>query len=151
MRLCRQRCSRCFLVLAVFAVTAVSASEQGPVKFVMHRVGQFRSEACNVGDFNNDGKLDIVAGPYWYEAPDWKAHKFRELRGDVNAKGEGYYDDYMNAQLDVDGDGLLDVIRSCRFAKRMEWYRNTGPGGGEWPMAVGEENGTRQSNSQLPS
>ena len=33
------------------------------IKFVIHRVGSFRSEACGVGEFNDDGKLDIVAGP----------------------------------------------------------------------------------------
>lgn len=36
------------------------------IKFVMHRIGTFRSEACCVADFNNDGKLDIAAGPYVY-------------------------------------------------------------------------------------
>jgi hypothetical protein len=41
------------------------------IKFAMHRIGTFRSEACGVGDFNNDGKLDVVAGPYVYLAPDW--------------------------------------------------------------------------------
>ena len=43
-----------------------------PVRFVTHGVGQFRSEACCVGDFNNDGDLDIVVtgkwgGPVYFE------------------------------------------------------------------------------------
>ena len=42
----------------------------------MHRIGNFRSEACCVADFNNDGKPDIVAGPYLYLAPDWKPQRF---------------------------------------------------------------------------
>ena len=39
------------------------------LRFVVHRVGTFRSEACGVGDFNNDGKPDIVAGPFLYLGP----------------------------------------------------------------------------------
>jgi hypothetical protein len=42
---------------------AARAAAPGALKFVMHRLGTFRSEACGVADFNNDGKLDIVAGP----------------------------------------------------------------------------------------
>ena len=59
-----------------------------PVQFVMHRVGTFRSEACGVGDFNNDGTLDIVAGPYLYLGPDWKAQKIRTLEGNVDGPTE---------------------------------------------------------------
>jgi hypothetical protein len=107
-----------------------------PVKFVMRRIGNFRSEALGVADFSKDGKLDVVAGPIWYEAPDWKPHKFRTLRGSVDQAGKGYYDDFANLPLDVDGDGLLDVITCCWFATRTDWYRNTGPDGGDWPAAV---------------
>jgi len=108
----------------------------GEVKFVAHRVGQVRSEACGVGDFNNDGKFDIIAGSHWYEAPDWKGHKFRTLRGKVDDTGKGYYDDFMNLPLDVDGDGWLDVVTCSWFAEQIDWYKNTGAKGGEWPMTV---------------
>ncbi len=139
-----------FVALLVSAGCSASTQSSKPVKFVAHRVGHFRSEACCVGDFNNDGKLDILAGPYWYEAPYWKAHKFRALEGKVDAqgnthtvdeKGIGYWDDFMNVPLDVDGDGLLDVVTCGWFSKQVEWYRNTGAAGGEWPMTVADKNG----------
>ncbi len=138
-------------LLTVFALSAASepqaAEPKGkkgaaaePVKFVMHRVGKFRSEACGVADFNKDGKLDIVAGPYVYLAPDWKPHKIRTLEGSVDEQGKGYYWDFMNAPLDVDGDGRLDIV-NCEWRGTAEWFRNVGFGGGEWPRAVIEKNG----------
>jgi len=120
-----------------------TAKKGGKVTFKMTRVGTFRSESCEVGDFNGDGKLDIVAGPYWYEAPTWKPHKYRTLRGKVDDKGIGYRDDFANLPLDVDGDGKLDVVTCCWFAKQMDWYRNTGKDG-HWPMKVIDKSGNHE-------
>src|SRR2546430_13976592 len=33
---------------------------------------KFWSEGASFGDFNHDGKMDVVAGPFWYEGPDFK-------------------------------------------------------------------------------
>src|ERR1700730_3485909 len=38
----------------------------------------FRSEGVAVADVNKDGKMDIIAGDVWYEAPDWKMHVIRK-------------------------------------------------------------------------
>ena len=122
------------LVLILCAV-----SFAGPPKFEMHRVGNYRSEPCGVGDFNNDGKLDIVAGPYLYLAPDWKKVEIRKLKGKVDEKGVGYMYDFMNAPIDVDGDGLLDVVSVSWHEKHSIWFRNTGDKGGLWPAQVVEK------------
>ena len=107
----------------------------------MHRIGTFRSEACCVGDFNNDGQLDVVAGPYLYLAPDFKPQKIREVPGKVNNRGIGYYNDFMNLAMDVDGDGLLDVVSCDWFSKRATWYQNPGKAGGLWKEHLVEQNG----------
>src|SRR5437870_1476320 len=39
----------------------------------------FRSEGVTAFDVNKDGKIDIVNGEVWYEAPDWKMHEIRSI------------------------------------------------------------------------
>ncbi len=40
--------------------------------------GAFRSEGVAAADVNHDGKIDVLAGDVWYEAPDWKMHEIRK-------------------------------------------------------------------------
>jgi hypothetical protein len=102
----------------------------------MQRVGTFRSEAVCVGDYNNDGKLDIMSGPNLYLAPDWKPVEVRKLAGAVDEKGMGYTHDFANLPMDVDGDGLLDVIAAFWHEKSISWFRNPGPAAGLWKETV---------------
>jgi len=128
------------LLVALNAAAADPPEETGP-SFRMHRVGTYRGEACGVGDFNKDGKLDIVALPYLYLAPDFKPVQICEVQGDVDESGKGYHDDFMNAPIDADGDGWLDVATCTWFAKKAEWLRNPGAAGGDWSRHLIEEYG----------
>lgn len=110
-------------VLNCFLCATLSWAESPT--FELHRVGSYRSEACGVGDFNNDGKLDIIAGPNVYFAPDWEPVQVRTLLGSVDQQGNGYMYDFMNLPLDVDGDGRLDVVSCSWHEKRSVWFRNT--------------------------
>src|SRR6478672_8631784 len=41
----------------------------------------FMCEGANFGDFNHDGKADIVSGPYWYEGPDFtRRHEYMPVQ-----------------------------------------------------------------------
>src|SRR6266536_3953518 len=41
----------------------------------------FWSEGANFGDFNKDGKNDIISGPYWWEGPDFKVrHEYYQTK-----------------------------------------------------------------------
>jgi len=125
------------LVAAFITLASVSGSAaDSPVKFATHRIGQVRSEAVAVADFNGDGKLDIVAGPNLYLAPDWKVTKIRTLSGEVDDQGKGYVDDFMNLPLDVDGDGKLDVVSCGWFCKCVRWYRQPENAAGDWAEEV---------------
>ena len=127
--------------------TSAQAATKDKVPFKMHHVGTYRGEVCEVADFNNDKKLDIVAGDFIYLAPDFKPVKIRSITTDINDQGKGYDWDFMNAPLDVDGDGLLDVVSCSWFGMQVEWYRNNWnlektPIGGElWSVTMVHKNG----------
>ena len=131
--------------------TAVTTAADTPsaekVRFKMHHVGKYRGEVCDVADFNNDKVLDIVAGDFIYLGPDFKPVKIRSIQTDINEEGKGYDWDFMNAPLDVDGDGLLDVVSCSWFGMQIEWYRNNWDlknkkiGGELWPVTLVHKNG----------
>ena len=89
------------------------------------------SETAAVADVNRDGRLDIISGEFWYEAPAWTPHRFRELEFT-----QQYIDDFSDLPVDVDGDGYPDVVSVSWFAKRIAWWKNPGPSGGLWKDAT---------------
>jgi hypothetical protein len=114
------RIACCFAVLtALFG--RVAAAED--LKFDRVQLdARFRSEGIGVADFNNDGKSDIVAGDFWYQAPDWTKHEIRKP-GDYWA-GVGYSTSFCNWTYDLNGDGWQDVIIAGFPGEPFHWYEN---------------------------
>ncbi len=61
-----------------------------------------------MGDVNHDKRVDVLAGDYWFEAPDWKRHEIRPP-GQYEFE-KGYSRSFVNGTEDVNGDGWIDVI-----------------------------------------
>ena len=65
-------------LFAALTVTPICIAEDQPQLFKKTQLtDQFYSEGAAIGDFNKDGKMDVIIGPYWYEGPDFtKKHAF---------------------------------------------------------------------------
>jgi hypothetical protein len=97
------------------------------VPFEKHTLDLGSSESAALCDINGDGKLDVVSGENWYEAPHWTKHRFRDIDYTNN-----YIDDLSTVPLDVDGDGHVDLVTVGWFSKKIAWWRNPGKTGQKW-------------------
>jgi hypothetical protein len=114
-------------------VETASASSPRAVKFaktVLDR--EFRSEGVAVADVNRDGKLDVIAGNLWYEAPDWKPREIQPVKPFDAAKG--YSNSFVNFVMDINRDGWPDQIRvDMPGTHRIVWHENPKGKTGSWP------------------
>ncbi len=113
-----------FSVLSCSFLFAFLTTRPPEIEFQKHTIDLGSSETALICDVDQDGKLDIVSGENWYQAPSWKKHRFRDILYTNN-----YIDDLSTLALDVDGDGKVDLITSGWFSKRLAWWRNPGASG----------------------
>ncbi|MGZ8523956.1 MAG: FG-GAP repeat domain-containing protein [Chitinophagaceae bacterium] len=92
------------------------------VRFKKHILDPvFVAEGVAVGDVNNDGKTDVLAGCFWYEAPSWKKHR---IHADTLNPVPGYSTSFINFSMDVNSDGWVDLIRFDQPGATCMWYEN---------------------------
>ena len=104
---------------------------------------QFWSEGANFGDFNHDGTMDVVSGPYWWEGPDFKTRheyyaakvsfKLKKAEGAEETiagfegalgKNNTYSDNFFAFTHDFNGDGWTDILIYGFPGKDASWYEN---------------------------
>ncbi|MBI5831174.1 MAG: VCBS repeat-containing protein [Armatimonadetes bacterium] len=90
----------------------------------------FRGEGVATADVNHDGKLDVLAGDLWYEAPTWKQHPIRPL-GNYDWKG-GYSKVFYVFAADINKDGWTDEIIVDTPNAAATWYENPKGAEGNW-------------------
>lgn len=114
------------MLYVVLALAVVSARAEDFAVHTWEKVvltEQFFAEGANYGDFNKDGKMDVVYGPYWYEGPDFKVkheiYSFKPL-ADKNA----YSNNFLTYVYDFNGDGFPDVLVYGFPGAEAGWYEN---------------------------
>src|SRR6266852_3257899 len=91
---------------------------------------RFLTEGINAGDFNRDGKPDIVSGPYWFEGPDFtRKHTIYPVTPFVQ---DGYANNNHAFAYDFNGDGWPDVFVCARPGEAGKWYENPGTKDSVW-------------------
>src|SRR4051812_40330598 len=98
-----------FLAIATASQSSTFAAAPHDVTFQkLTLTSEYWCDGLNAADINRDGKLDVVAGPFWYEGPDFNTrHAFYEP---VPQALEANPTNNMFAfPYDFDGDGWTDI------------------------------------------
>jgi hypothetical protein len=105
----------------------------GPLGHRFRRVvlsTEFLCEGAAFGDFDRNGAIDVVAGPYWYEGPTFAtAH---EIYAPAPFDPRNYSNNFFAWVWDFDADGWDDVLFVGFPGADATWYRNPAGAAGSW-------------------
>lgn len=133
----RKISNRCAWVVAGWLATVQGVTAED---HVLHEWGRiqlqtnFYSEGAGYGDFNKDGVMDVVAGPFWYEGPDYKnIHEYYKAEPfDKNT----YSRNFFAFGDDIDKDGWDDILIVGFPGEESWWFKNPGGKDGQWARHV---------------
>jgi hypothetical protein len=127
-------CSIILFILLFLFLFIVPSSCDAQISFRRHVVSnRFVSEGVAIGDVNHDGKTDILAGNYWYEAPLWIPHM---IHADTLDPVPGYSTTFLNYAMDVNNEGWIDLIRFDQPGGICVWYENPKNKNGLWKKHI---------------
>jgi hypothetical protein len=143
---------RAFIAVLLLSVACAFAKDPVHTFKKVQLTDQFWAEGADIGDFNHDGIMDVVSGPFWYEGPDFKKRheiwpataSFKVKKSDGTEEtipgfegGLGtknaYSQCFLTYAYDINGDGWTDVIVYGFPGTPVYWYENPKGAPGPWP------------------
>jgi hypothetical protein len=103
------------LALAIGAC-AITANAEDITWKKIKLTDKFYAEGMAAGDFNKDGKMDVVYGPFWYEGPDFRVrHQIfkptgNQAEGSWKPDNDYSKDSFFAFTYDFNGDGYTDYL-----------------------------------------
>ena len=82
----------------------------------------FYAEGATFGDLNQDGAVDLIAGPFYWLGPGFEEAYL--LYAPRTYDPAGYSDAFFSFAHDVDKDGWCDVLVVGFPGKDLSWFRN---------------------------
>ena len=112
------------LVLVILWCSAVDAETPATAYKKLQLTDKFFCEGAYYADFNRDGTMDVVSGPYWYAGPDFQQR--HEVREPHEFDPKGYSDNFLTYTGDFNGDGWVDILYVPWPGQDASWYENPG-------------------------
>lgn len=110
-----------------------------------------RNEGMAVADYHGNGHLDISAGEFWYEGPDFTTQ--RPLRKLEPFSGGEWLTNNGEHALDLNLNGHPDIITGSFMETELVWYENPGSEGLRenrmWKRHVLIDTGLKQNEATL--